>query len=216
MSQLTRGHLANGDIRKVLSMPTDLEWTDEQLQRSLDATLGVRPDGPIWVFAYGSLIWNPLMPFTAQDNATLEGWQRSFCVRTIAARGTPEHPGRVLGLEPGGMTHGVAYCLPEDGLQSELRMLWAREMGSGVYLPSWGRLVLGSGEVVSGLAFVVNAKQALYEQDSAASTVIAHAAKAVGAFGSNADYILNLADALLARGLSDPYVFEIADALRSR
>ncbi|SPA25466.1 Cation transport protein ChaC [Cupriavidus taiwanensis] len=195
-------------------MPTELEWTDTQLRQSLDATLEARPDGPIWVFAYGSLIWNPLLEFAAQDIATLDGWHRSFCLRTIAARGTPKHPGRVLGLEPRGTTQGVAYRLPEEQFQSELRMLWAREMGSGVYRPTWGRLVLGSGEVASGIAFVVNTNQALYEADTSAPTVIARAAKAVGAFGSNTDYILKLADALHARGLSDPYVSEIADALR--
>lgn len=214
MSKLTRDHLANGSIRSVLSMPTELEWTDEQLQRSLDATLQARPAGAIWVFAYGSLIWNPLLQFEAESVATLEGWHRRFCLRTISARGTADNPGRVLGLEAGGTTQGVAYRLREDQVASELHMLWTREMVSGVYLPTWGDVTLNSGDVVSAIVFVVNVKQALYEADASVPTVIERAASATGVFGTNADYVLALDDALRARGLCDPYVAEIANALR--
>lgn len=94
-----------------------------------------RPVRAMWVFAYGSLIWNPLMEFAAQQTATLEGWHRRFFHSHHLGPGQPEQPGRILGLEAGGTTQGIAYQLHEDQALTELRLLWAREMASGVYRP---------------------------------------------------------------------------------
>ncbi|MCY1205701.1 Glutathione-specific gamma-glutamylcyclotransferase [compost metagenome] len=214
MGNLTRKDLVDGSIRSRLAMPADLSWTDAALEQSLNATLNARLAGSIWVFAYGSLIWNPLIAFDEHRTATLEGWRRSFCIRSISARGTPEQPGRVLGLEPGGNTQGVAYRLPDDQALNELRLLWAREMCSGVYRPIWNPLVLENGEKVQAIVFAANTEQALYEADASVPTVARLAAKAAGVFGSNADYILGLDTALADRGISDQYVSQIAQSMR--
>jgi glutathione-specific gamma-glutamylcyclotransferase len=214
MTKLTRDQLVDGSFRRSLAMPSHLSLSDAELQHSMDTLLASRPDGPIWIFAYGSLIWNPLLSFDMQSVATLDGWHRSFCVRSISARGSQQNPGRVLALEPGGQTMGIAYRLVERDLMTELRPLWAREMASGVYRPTWGTLRLADGSTISAIVFVANPHQELYEIDASVSTVVQLSAKAKGMLGSNTDYILALANAMLSRQIEDDYVRTIADELK--
>lgn len=215
MTLLTRENLLDGSYRTGLAMPSHLAWTDDALERSLATLLEARPDGAVWVFAYGSLIWNPLLTFSARQVATLDGWHRSFCLRSIAGRGTREWPGRVLALEPGGQVQGVALRLHDDQVHAELRVLWAREMVAGVYQPRWAHAVLADGQEVAAIAFVADEGHPQYEPDATVATVARIAAKATGAFGSNADYIYALDKALAEQGLSDPYVDAIVRDLRA-
>lgn len=213
MHKLTRAILDGGSLRERLAMPAHLSWSDEEIELSLQQVLASRPVGGLWIFAYGSLIWNPLLAFEEQQVARLEGWRRSFCIRSISARGTPEHPGRVLGLEKGGHTMGVAYRIADSIAITELRTLWSREMSSGVYFPVWETALLANGKRASAVVFVANPGQSLYENDGAVSTVAQLAAKASGVFGTNAEYITNLASALRTRNMVDEYVFDVAQQL---
>ena len=87
--------------------------TDEELAVSLAATLKSKPAGSDWwVFAYGSLLWNPLFPFEDARPAMLSGRRRRFCLWSLASRGTANQPGLVLGLDRGGSCQGVVYRLP--------------------------------------------------------------------------------------------------------
>src|SRR5438094_5362118 len=88
---------------------------------------------PMWLFAYGSLMWNPEMPFAERRPSLLRGWHRSFCLYSRDYRGTPERPGLVLGLDRGGSPRGIAYRLPADSLGTAIDQVWAREMAGEVY-----------------------------------------------------------------------------------
>src|ERR1044071_272525 len=88
---------------------------------------------PVWLFAYGSLMWNPEMPFAERRPALLRGYHRSFCLYSRDYRGTPERPGLVLGLDRGGSCHGIAYRLPPGPVAKSLDLIWAREMTGRVY-----------------------------------------------------------------------------------
>lgn len=207
MTTLTRDHLLDGSFRS--SLPSGSLLTDEQLACSIAEVLAERPEGSLWIFAYGSLIWNPLLTFDVRRTGTLRGWRRSFCVRSISVRGSEEWPGRVLGLERGGQVRGVVFRLRDNQLDTELRMLWSREMASGVYHPVWTRIALDDGQEIAAITFVANVNHSHFEPDTCVSTVSGIAAKATGAFGSNAEYIHSLGRALADQGLNDPYVDEI-------
>src|SRR5215213_5295427 len=109
---------------------------------------------PVWVFAYGSLMWNPDFDFAEARPAFLYGYHRGFCLYSRDYRGTPEQPGLVLGLDRGGSCHGIAYRLPADRVANSLDLIWAREMTGRVY--EMRRMVLrtAAGKVI-GLACVV-------------------------------------------------------------
>lgn len=215
MSPLTREALADGSLRERLNLGGHPAWTEAQVARSLADTLAARPDpsAPIWVFAYGSLIWNPLIRTEAARNARLAGWRRSFCMRTVVGRGRPEAPGRMLSLQPGGETQGVALRLAPDEATQELRLLWAREMALGSYRPAWVHAALDDGARVQAIAFVANPAHPNHEPDDSVPTVAARIAVAEGAFGRNIDYLLSLDQALTERGLHDGYVQALVAAV---
>ncbi|WP_420992173.1 gamma-glutamylcyclotransferase [Cupriavidus sp. 30B13] len=213
----TRETINSGAYLGSFDLPKDVVWTQGQIDASLAETMRARPaGGEVWVFAYGSLMWNPLLNFDRREIATLHGWRRSFCLRMIAGRGSPEVPGRMLALEAGGSTHGVALRLAAGTLEDELRVLWIREMVTGSYLPTWAPLTLADGTETAAIAFVANTARPQYERDSSVATVASIIAAASGSFGSNADYVLALECALSECALADEYIEALAAALRRR
>src|SRR5262249_59692085 len=113
--------------------------SDEVLEHSLSAALSSphrQPD--VWLFAYGSLVWNPVLDFDERVVVTVHGYHRSFCLWSRINRGSPEKPGLVLGLDRGGRCTGLAYRVPARLAGGELRLLWRRRMLLGSYAPPWG------------------------------------------------------------------------------
>jgi cation transport protein ChaC len=212
---LNRNAISSGAyLESFDSLPKEMLWTQERIDASLAQTLRQRPDdGEVWVFSYGSLMWNPISDFDCRRIATLHGWHRSFCIRLIAGRATPEQPGRMLALEPGGSTQGVALRLCGETLAEELRILWIREMVTGAYRPTWAPVTLEDGTQVQAIAFVAEPQDQQYEGDARASAIGASMAVATGLFGSNAEYVFKLQTALDDCGLNDPYIDELAAEL---
>jgi glutathione-specific gamma-glutamylcyclotransferase len=190
----------------------DPRWalTDEQLSDSLTAMLKARPKGAgWWVFAYGSLLWNPLFPFAEARPAILRGLHRRFCLRSLASRGTPDQPGLVLGLDRGGACTGVAYRLPAPVAMDELHLLWRREMVVGAYRPRWVRVRSGEREI-HALTFAVRHAHPQYAGRLSLDEEARVIAGAKGAFGSSLDYLERTRVALVTHGIIDPYLEGIA------
>ena len=190
----------------------DPRWalTDEQLSDSLTAMLKARPKGAgWWVFAYGSLLWNPLFPFAEARPAILRGLHRRFCLRSLASRGTPDQPGLVLGLDRGGACTGVAYRLPAPVAMDELHLLWRREMVVGAYRPRWVRVRSGEREI-HALTFAVRHAHPQYAGRLSLDEEALVIAGAKGAFGSSLDYLERTRVALVTHGIIDPYLEGIA------
>lgn len=213
MSILSRESLDDGSFRDRLARVSGLAWSDEQIARSLADTLAARPPGPLWVFGYGSLMWNPLLHHVEQRVATVEGWHRSFCLRSTAGRGQPERPGRMLSLQAGGQVQGLALRLDEAVLDAELRLLWRREMSSGAYRPTWVPLSLAGAGQAMAVTFVADPDHPGYEADASVPTVARQVATAAGQLGRNVDYVQALARALVEHGLRDPYVDAVLAAV---
>ena len=120
-----------------------------------------RPDDPIHVFAYGSLMWNPALEHDARLRARIYGWHRSFCVRNLIGRGAPECPGLMLALDKGGSCNGVLLRIPGHRVDDELALLWRREMTWGTYDARWVTAWVGS-ETVRAVTFVVDRRHERY------------------------------------------------------
>lgn len=208
---LTREAIDSGTYREHFeSLPC--AWKREQILLSLADTLKQRPadSTDIWLFAYGSLMWNPALHFDARRVATLHGWHRAFCLRVEIGRGSPDAPGRMLALRPGGHTQGVALRLCAQSLESELKLVWTREMVLGSYRPIWAPVTLDDGTGMHAIAFVADESRAQFDADSSVATVAPLIANATGVFGSNAEYLMKLQHALDACALCDPYVDTLA------
>ena len=131
---LSRRDLEENRMRELYASEVDPTRTlsDVQLSESLTSTLEAKPKGAgWWVFAYGSLLWNPLFPVAEMRPGTLSGLHRRFCLWSLASRGTRERPGLVLGLDRGGACCGVVMRLPAMLAIDELHLLWRREMVVG-------------------------------------------------------------------------------------
>ena len=215
---LSRRDLEEGRMRAVYVEALDGRHalTDEELAVSLAAALKSKPaDSDWWVFAYGSLLWNPLFPFEDARRATLSGRRRRFCLWSLASRGTPNQPGLVLGLDRGGSCHGVVYRLPARSAKAELALLWRREMVLGAYLPLWVK-VRCDGKPLVALAFVVDRAHRQYTGNLTLGEQADVLASAAGAFGSSADYLERARVALVTHGIVDPYLERLAALVARR
>jgi len=215
---LSRRDLEEGRMRAVYMEAVDPSHplTDEQLATSLAAALKAKPAGSDWwVFAYGSLLWNPLFPFEDARPVKLSGRHRRFCLWSLASRGTCNQPGLVLGLDRGGSCQGVAYRLPSKCAHDELKLLWRREMVLGAYNPLWVTLHGGAKPLVA-LAFVVDRAHRQYAGKLSFGEQADVIASACGAFGSSADYLERTRVALVTHGIIDPYLERLARMVAKR
>jgi cation transport protein ChaC len=209
---LSRRDLEEGRMRAVYTTALDPRHalTDEELAASLATTLKRKPLGSSWwVFAYGSLLWNPLFPFEEAQPATLSGRHRRFCLWSLASRGTSTQPGLVLGLDRGGSCQGVVYQLPTRVAKDELLLLWRREMVLGAYQPLWVTVRRRQSPTVA-LAFVVDRTHRQYTGKLTLGEQAEVIASAAGAFGSSADYLERTRVALITHGVVDPYLERLA------
>jgi cation transport protein ChaC len=215
---LSRRDLEEGRMRAIYASTVDPHraLSDEALDASLEATLAKKPAGSgWWVFAYGSLLWNPLFPFADARPALLRGLHRQFCLWSLGSRGTVKTPGLVLGLDRGGSCRGVAYRLPASCARAELALLWRREMVVGSYKPRWlqVRQLHPTGHSLTALAFVVDRAHPQYAGRLATAREAKVIATAQGVFGSSADYLERARVALVTHGVVDPYLERLAAAV---
>jgi cation transport protein ChaC len=203
---LTRESIMDGSMRRWLTTadPSLKVATDEEHAASIAALLKARPDPPgdVWVFAYGSLIWNPTIHTVERRCADLRGYHRRFCLWTHLGRGTPDCPGLMLALERGGSCRGVAYRVAEAQAEHELMLLWRREMVTGAYQARWVKAVTLEG-AVAAIAFTINAKHHRYAGRLPEAQVAAVIARAEGALGSCSKYLLSTVEHLRELGIRD-------------
>ena len=186
----------------------------EALRRSMEEVLGRRGDGePIWIFGYGSLMWNPGLDYDVRRVTTIYGYHRSFCLWSRINRGTPDSPGLVLTLERGGSCRGLAYRLRREVAREQLFELWKREMSLGSYLPRWLECHAGS-DAFPALGFVVNRCCTGYAGKLPIDTMVRAIANGRGKYGSSADYLFRTEAALAEHGIRDPRVQLLVERVR--
>jgi glutathione-specific gamma-glutamylcyclotransferase len=165
-----------------------------------------------WVFAYGSLIWNPEVDFDRLHIGKVFGRHRNFCVRSTKYRGTPASPGVVLGLDSGGSCIGVVYRLAQATKTQSLEKLYRREMLNRIYTPVLVNVHIGNGQTVSALTFAANRGHEAYL--SMTEDQLLHRLNiCVGDRGANKDYALNTWRALKEHGVHDQRLDKIATQL---
>lgn len=169
-----------------------------------------------WVFAYGSLIWNPGFPYKSREPAALIGYRRRYCISSMIYRGTTARPGLVLGLEAGGSCEGVGYRVAGELKATTLDYLRARELITSVYLEKILRIETREGVGHDAVTYVADTDHEQYVAVSDFDAMLETIAAASGSAGPNAEYALNTWANLAALGVSDPLIERVAEALRRR
>lgn len=163
----------------------------------------------LWVFGYGSLMWRPGFCYLEMLPALLEGFHRSFCVYSRYWRGTPEKPGLVLGLTPGGDCRGTAFRVAAADREAVVEYLNERELGGYAYLAHYMPVLLDGGRVVEAYCFVADRDHRHYAGDLPVDEAAAIIMDAIGKAGLNRDYLINTVRELEQYGFGDPALREL-------
>ena len=159
-------------------------------------------DADVWVFGYGSLVWNPGFHFVESRIAHLHGWHRSFCFWSRMGRGSPERPGLMMGLMSGGACRGIAFRIARAAADTELRALFMREMLGDAYRVLWVNAATDGGPV-RAIAFVANKAYASFCGKLPLAETARYIATARGKLGCSRDYLDNTVRHLEALGIHD-------------
>ena len=203
---LTRERLAAGSIIESLRLnppPGVRIRTDAEMEQTLEAVLDAHdPGADLHVFGYGSLMWNPALDVAHASVARVQGWHRSFCIRTLLGRGSQQAPGAMLGLDRGGACRGVLYRIEAAKVRTELWLLWRREMFAGTYDAHWVPVRSGAG-AGRALTFVVDRRHERYIGGHPIPDIARLIRTGEGAIGSSRAYFDATVRTLESLGIRD-------------
>lgn len=233
MSETVRqdGRLPHGITREVLERDglraamrqrhPEVQLNDDTvLQASIDATLAAAPPEAddvegVWLFGYGSLLWNPCVPVAEWLRGRVYGYHRDFHIRLTHGRGSPDAPGLMLGLDAGGSCTGLGLRLDTDDLNHELLMVWRREMLTGVYRPRWVWLQ-AAGERRPAVTFVTDPRGRNYCGGLSRARMVHLLATGHGMLGSCTEYLDNTVAHLDQQGIHDHHLHALQRQVADR
>ncbi len=215
---ITREGLADGSLLERIrsSLPPGMVVrSDQEIADNLDRTLASHdPAQDVWVFGYGSLMWNPAFAFAEQRIGLLSAWHRRFCLWLEIGRGSPTNRGLMLALDRGGSCRGVAFRIPARHARPELLLIWRREMFGTAYLARWVKIRTAE-TTVRAITFVVNRDHTRYAGKLTDQGAAAHIATASGSLGTCAAYFSNTLSHLKSLGIDDAGMRRIAASMKS-
>lgn len=189
--------------------------TDEELAAALDRVLLEHDEGDLWLFGYGSLMWNPELDFAESRPALVNGWHRRFCLWQWRYRGSRHHPGLMLALDRDGACRGIAYRIAAPGVREKVAAVWRREMIGNGYRPRWVKLVTMEGPV-RALVFVANHTGERYAGRISDEMVADHIAWACGKAGPSAEYLLETVLRCEELGIHDRFLWRLQELVAER
>ncbi|MBP6813834.1 MAG: gamma-glutamylcyclotransferase [Burkholderiaceae bacterium] len=187
---------------------------ERQVSRDRMLALGWNPGTDLWIFAYGSLMWNPAFHFVESRTATIHGFHRRFCLHSQVGRGTSEIPGLMLGLDRGGSCRGIALRIAAAQVHEELDIIWSREMVAAAYRPVWVRARTQAG-TLAAITFAIDESLPTYAGRLPLDEVARRIARASGPLGRCADYLAETVAHLEACGIHDRSLAQILRRVRA-
>ncbi len=159
----------------------------------------------MWVFGYGSLLWNPGFDVAESHLATLQGYARSFCMLSVTHRGTYERNGLVLALDaqPDALCDGLALRVHHGEEEKVLAYLRERELVTSAYLERHLPVNLSDGREVEAVTYIIDPEHRQYCGKLPLEKQAQMIANAVGMRGLNSEYLYNTAAHLRQMGVSD-------------
>lgn len=176
----------------------------ERARRTWQARAAAHPGaaGDLWIFGYGSLIWRQEFDPAERHLTRVHGWHRALQMWSRVNRGTPERPGLVFALLPGGSCRGVVFRVPRQDAHAVLGAVWAREMPMRVYEPRWLPCATPHGPVPA-LAFTLSRRSPSWTGPLPPQELRDIFRHARGHYGSTADYARQTLQSLRAHGIED-------------
>jgi glutathione-specific gamma-glutamylcyclotransferase len=169
--------------------------------------------GDLWIFGYGSLMWDPGFHHAESHPAVVQGYHRRFCVYSYSYRGTRTRPGLVLGLDRGGACRGIVYRVPKRHAKATLAYLWKRELDGGVYRFRKLRVRLAR-RTLEAYTFVVDRADPGYAAELSLEETARLICQGVGQRGPCVRYLENTVRHIEALGLSDGPLHRLAEVVQ--
>lgn len=192
--------------------PAYTRVTEDDYDTIVEGLLKQHSPNPLWLFAYGSLIWKPEFTALEHRRGVAYGWHRSFCLELKSWRGTPEVPGLMLALDRGGCCEGVVYRLPDNDHHDQLRRLVRREIAFWEDVPEtrWINVRVGT-ETVRALVFYAGPSGYGYAGKLPPDEVARVLARAAGYVGSCAMYLYQTVLKLEEHGIRDSRMWRLQE-----
>lgn len=192
-------------------------FADAQYDAAAARLIEQAPPGPLWVFAYGSLIWKPAIAAADHRPAMARGWHRAFCLRLTRWRGSPAQPGLMMGLKRGGSCKGMIHRIADDDRRGLLVQLLRREVGNDQHLTGvrWVNVDTDEGRV-RALAFWAEPVGLENWVDLPLSQVAQILARACGHIGSGAAYLYHTVSKLDELGIRDRNLWRLQQLVADR
>jgi cation transport protein ChaC len=207
----------DGGLHGICLVPAPSTWSNPN-QRETCTTrqpLVMDPSSDLWIFGYGSLMWQPGFAFDELRPARLIGCHRSMCIYSHHWRGTPERPGLVLGLDTGGSCRGVAFRVAAERAGETLAYLHERELRNHVYREVTRPIRFCDGTGTRALAYVADRTHRQYAGALGPEERLALISQGQGAGGPNRDYVLNTVHHLRQLGVKDTELEWMASRLEA-
>lgn len=184
--------------------------TDDELAPGLDRMIARRPgvSDEVWVFGYGSLIWQPEFAVAERRIGIVRGYHRRFCLLQRRFRGSPQRPGLVLALDRGGLCKGVAFRLDGGVAHATLLPVWRREMRGNGYEGRWVTVETTDGPI-EALTFVVNRASDRYTGRLTEAEIADRIASGCGHLGPSATYLFHTLAACAELGIHDRHLWAL-------
>ena len=198
--------------------PDGWRTPDEVREAGRRAFLDGRMNSDLWVFGYGSLMWDPAMEFCEVRRARTPEYSRSFCLWDEGARGSVGKPGLMLAIDKGSGCEGLAFRIQASKLDHETFVLFRREMIASTYSPVWLTLETAFGPV-EALSFAADHANDRILPDIPIEEQARMIARAEGFVGTNFDYLSDTHRHLAILGIEDAYISDLlsrVEALRER
>lgn len=184
-------------------------YSDEVREAMRHETLASRMGQDIWVFAYGSLMWDPAVYFSEVRRARLPGYRRSFClVDRSGARGSAEAPGLMAALDHGPACDGLVFRLAAETADRESEVIWRREMMAPCYKAVFAPVETSEG-TVEALCFVADPEAEMIDTGIAYEDQLRYLATGVGQLGTSREYLENVIAGCRELRIEDPDLEEM-------
>lgn len=196
-------------ISKERGLPLDWWYSDGEREDERMKILADRRDTDLWVFGYGSLMWDPAFRFEEVRRACVQGYARRFILKDIyGGRGTADSPGLMVALDKGPRCDGLAFRISRENTDKETEALWRRERIGPAYTPVFVEAIAADARVTA-LTFVADHNADLIDASLTRAQQIEYCATGNGFMGSSLDYLKNIHKHFVTLGIQDVEVTEL-------
>lgn len=193
-------------LAKERGLPLGWWYPDSEREAERAAFLAGHRDTELWVFGYGSLMWDPAMRFEEVRRARVPGYARRFILKDVyGGRGTVDAPGLMVALDKGPGCDGLAFRIARENIEEETEALWRRERIGPAYTPVFVEAVAADRRVMA-LAFVADHAAELIDAGLTRAQQVAYCASGSGFLGSSLDYLRNIDRQFSVLGIRDDEV----------